>query len=168
MNLNNILMEIEEHPFFSALVAVSGVLLLLYVFSNSKAINSTSATSPGNSFSPATSTVPLDTIITTQSGVPTLPVATNNPQPVTVQMTGIVRPKATSGPDVHWDNTHPGVPIRLHPSGSSPIVSYVMWNSPVTLVGTSLNGALNEKGGSTSWYQTTNGYISAWDIAHVE
>jgi hypothetical protein len=154
--LHSFTMEIEEHPFYAAMVIVAFALVILYVYGQATKNNAASTLA---SVAPAVG-VPVENVANTNNSYPTV-----NP----TQHVATIRAKTTSGPDASYDATHTGVPVRSAPSGSATIIYTVPFGGTIALsTNSTVNGTSNQKGGSSAWYQVGNNqYLSAFDVVSV-
>lgn len=92
---------------------------------------------------------------------------TGTPPPTSGQQSAMVRAQTGTA----WDKSHSGVPLRQQAAGSSQIITYVPWGSPVNLSGAKVTGSQNTAGGSPDWYPVSYGgqigYISVLDLVGI-
>jgi hypothetical protein len=112
-----------------------------------------------------TDTNPAQPVASAPSPAPTTPSA-----PVEHPIEAIIRTKDSSSTVAAYDASHPGIPIRASASATAPVVGYLPFGSSVALSGDQVTAAgsnfagKNASKGSTSWLQTSQGYVSGYDV----
>ena len=149
-----------------------GILVTIYLYNRNKTSGSNTLATSGSAG--AASATGLDSAQwqTIESQIAAL-AQNQSQQQQNMPSQTLANIRAASSPggfNFPWDTKHTGVPLRSQDTGQSSILSYIPFGSQIQLIGSPVQGGLNQKGGSQTWYEALYngifGWISAADLSN--